>query len=223
MTGSSSPIAIVYRGTGKTAKYCAQSAADLLAKSDRRFTIVTAGPGATTPLTDSLIERSALYVQPGGGGLKPAYRKMKRYRTTLRSHIGGGGRYLGLCLGGYLAGRSPGFDLLPGDTNQYIVSPGATVSHENDTIVSLSWLGSPREVFFQDGPYFDVNGKSIEVRARYSNQTIAALTCSFGRGKVGVCGPHPEAGPDWFDDIRPRTSFIDATDLGLDLIDAVMS
>ena len=224
MNASAGPpsIAVIYQGKGKTARYCAQSAADLVAKSNHRFAIVMAGPGSSTPLTDALIERSALYVQPGGGELKPAYRKLKSYRGVLRSHIKNGGRYLGLCLGGYLAGSSPGFDLMPGDTNQYIVSKGATVSHEDDTVVSLSWHGSSREVYFQDGPYFDVDERLVDVQARYPNRTIASLTCGFGLGRVAVCGPHPEASPDWFEDIRPSKPFIDASDLGLDLIDALM-
>jgi len=61
------------------------------------------------------------------------------------------------------------------------------------------------------------------VLATYDNGLPAAVVAPFGRGAVGVVGPHPEASADWYaayglplpDDVR--------ADLTQDLIDRVMS
>ncbi|QHC23255.1 BPL-N domain-containing protein [Streptomyces sp. GS7] len=37
---------------------------------------------------------------------------MRRHAADIRDYVSGGGSYLGTCLGGYLAGRGQGFDLL---------------------------------------------------------------------------------------------------------------
>jgi hypothetical protein len=49
------------------------------------------------------------------------------------------------------------------------------------------------------------------------------VVAPYGRGAVGVVGPHPEATRDWFvdDGLVPPEPL--ALDLGLDLVDAVMA
>jgi glutamine amidotransferase-like uncharacterized protein len=143
----------------------------------------------------------------------------------LRDYVSSGGRYLGFCLGGYLAGETPGFGLLPGDTDQYLGSPGATVTSDGDTLIDLVWRGRPRKVFFQDGPWFDLDpGRGpAETLAVYDNGLPAAVVTSYGLGTVGVVGPHPEATLDWFTDVGLRPPEPLPVDLGLDLVDRVMA
>lgn len=180
--------------------------------------MLLAGPGGSTRLTDDLIASSALYVQPGGGELAPAYQRLAKHRSSLRRHIESGGGYLGLCLGGYLAGQTPGFGLLPGDTDQYVASHGAEVRHTRNTTVTVTWSGRRRRIFFQDGPVFEVEESAVDVLARYRNGTVAALATDFGRGRVAVCGPHPEATKDWFSGVRRWTGYPDCSDLGRALV-----
>jgi hypothetical protein len=63
------------------------------------------------------------------------YRQLRRHRAEIRGFVQSGGRYLGFCLGGYLAGATPGFGVLPGDTDQYIAARAATVASEDNTLV----------------------------------------------------------------------------------------
>jgi glutamine amidotransferase-like uncharacterized protein len=139
-----------------------------------------------------------------------------------------GGRYLGICLGGYLAGTEPGFDLLPGSgqTDQYITSKGAVVTTEIDTVVPLIWRGTLRHVYFQDGTRFDLDTKAAptEILATYTNGRIAAAVQHVGKGRVGMVGPHPEADENWFAMYKlknpdGRMSF----DLFHDLVNTLMS
>lgn len=209
-------LALVYRGRAARPAGCAEAVAGLLRSSPRGFDVQYVGRREKLRLTRETLAAAAVYAQPGGGELGPAYRRMRRHRDTIRGYVAGGGRYLGFCLGGYLAGATPGFDLLPGDTDQYVLGTA-------NRLVDVEWRGRRRSLFFQDGPVFEVRpDPALTVLARYGDGAIAALTTPFGAGRVGVVGPHPEATSDWFDDAglpEPRPG---GTDLGHDLIDEVM-
>jgi hypothetical protein len=98
------------------------------------------------------------------------------------------------------------------------------VDSEDDTLVQVSWRGSRRTLFFQDGPHFELSpDASAIVLATYPNKTIAAVVAGFGAGRVGVVGPHPEATNDWFTDAGLSTPQRLSTDLGRDLVDTVMT
>ncbi len=216
------PVALVYRGPAALPG-CPEAVARLLCCSRWGFDVRYVGPKEKASLSTSEFAGAAIYAQPGGDSLKRGYRHMRRHRATIRQFVRSGGRYLGFCLGGYLAGATPGFALLPGDTDQYIASPRATVSSEDNTLVRVCWRGRERVLFFQDGPVFEVDPQgSVAVMATYPNGTIAALVSSFGEGRVGVVGPHPEATVDWYADAGLGLTGGLGDDLGLDLVDAVM-
>lgn len=214
--------ALVYRGPA-TLPGCPEAVASLLAEDPWGFDVRYVGPQGDLPLTDEVLAGAAVYAQSGGGSLRSGWRRMKRYRKPLRRWVGDGGRYLGFCLGGYLAGATPGLALLPGDTDQYIASADATVHCEDDTLVEVDWRGRRRVVFFQDGATFRVREEDpgVDVLARYPNGEIAAVAAPYGAGRVAVVGPHPEATTDWFTDAGlPRHQ---ARDLAGDLVEAVMA
>ncbi|MEV6162485.1 BPL-N domain-containing protein [Streptomyces sp. NPDC052052] len=214
------PLALVYRGPASLPG-CPEAVAELLDSGPWDLDVRFTGPDETLPLSADSLSRAVLYAQPGGGTLRAAYWRLRRRRRAIRDFVHGGGRYLGFCLGGYLAGATPGFGLLPGDTDRYISSPGATVDHDGNTVVRVTWRGRPRTVFFQDGPLFvlDENADAT-VLATYDNGTPAALVTRFGSGLVGVTGPHPEATDNWFTDYGLPVHH--TRDLGLDLVEAVM-
>ncbi|GAA2643045.1 BPL-N domain-containing protein [Dactylosporangium fulvum] len=215
------PVALVYRGPASLPG-CPEAVAALLGASRWRFDIRYVGPDEDRPVSAETLAGAALYAQPGGGTLAKGYRHLRRHRSAIREYVHGGGRYLGFCLGGYLAGATPGFDLLPGDTDQYIASSDATVESEDNTLVEVAWRGRSRMLFFQDGPYFWVRpSAAATVVATYPNGTAAALVARFGQGCVGVVGPHPEATGDWFTDAGLTVDRL-GVDLGLDLVDTVM-
>lgn len=214
------PLALVYRGPASLPG-CPEAVAGLLESSPVGFRVRYVGP-KDHELSEDSLAAADLYAQPGGGTLKRAYKHMKHHREEIRDFIRGGGKYLGFCVGGYLAGATPGFDLLPGDTDQYIETDDATVDEDGNTLVDVIWKGQRRTVFFQDGPIFDIKRRSADVLATYLNGTIAAAVVPFGRGKVGVVGPHPEATRDWFTDAGLRVPRPLALDLGHDLVSAVM-
>lgn len=217
------PLALVYRGPASEPG-CPEAVAELLRRSRWHLDVQFVGPHENRRLVPASLQECVLYAQPGGGELRPAFRRLRRAAPWLRDYVAAGGRYLGFCLGGYLAGETPGFGLIPGDTDQYIRSPGATVATDRDAVIEVTWAGRPRSVYFQDGPWFDVDaGGATEIVAVYDNELPAAIIAPYGRGTVGVVGPHPEATEDWFTDGGLRPPAPAAFDLGLDLVDRVMA
>jgi hypothetical protein len=209
-------LAVVYRGPA-TLPGCPEAVTAVLAAAGHD--VVGVGPDGERPLDARTLADAAIYAQPGGGTLRHAWRHVRRHRRLLRGWVADGGCYLGFCLGAYLAGHGPGLGLLPGDTDQYVTSPHATVDDPDlDTVVDLRWRGFRRTVFFQDGARFVRTGDA-DVLARYPGGEPAALVASHGAGRVGVVGPHPEATADWFTDVGLPVH--DARDLAHDLVATV--
>lgn len=243
------PWAALYRGPHQVPG-CPEAAADLLRAAGLRVRHV--GRGERLELSRALDAGPAVLVHPGGGELEEVWPELSPHRERVRRYVAEGGAYLGLCLGGYLAGRSPGYGLLPGDTDQLAGRPDAALTHTRPAVVAVDWrpssagtaaLGggarSPegavrrRSLYAQDPPVFlldrddcsddvEQDGSAspgpAEVVATYApGREVAALVCRFGRGRVAVVGPHPEATPGWFTDdgLPPAPA---ATDLGLDLL-----
>jgi glutamine amidotransferase-like uncharacterized protein len=219
------PLALIYRGPAGCPG-CSEAVADLLHGSQWRFDVQYVGPHERLMLSAETLQAAALYVQPGGSEeLSRAYRQMKPYAQIIRNYVSSGGRYLGICLGGYLAGRTPGFRLLPGDTDQFIALRKASVRTEADTLVNVYWRGQLHSMYFQDGPFFllDRGATDVTVLATYTNGKIAALVAPYGRGMVGVAGPHPEATAEWYAEAHLVNPEGVNTALGHDLIDTLMS
>jgi glutamine amidotransferase-like uncharacterized protein len=218
------PVALVYRGPAGCPG-CSEAVAALLQSSKWGFDVKYVGPNESLSISDGLkLPNVKLYAQPGGGAnVSRAYRRLKSDASDIQNFVKNGGRYLGICMGGYLAGATPGFKLLPGDTNEFITSPGATVKNTKDTIVQVNWRGKSRYMYFQDGPYFILNrgATGVTVLATYTNGEIAAMVAPYGKGKVGGSGLHPEADRSWYSayDLPYPGS---TQDLGNDLIDTLM-
>ena len=184
----SAPVALVYRGPAARPSACSDAVVSLLRSSSLGFDVRYVGPQGELPLNAKTLASAALYAQPGGGELGPAYRRMRQHRSAIRDYVAGGGHYLGFCLGGYLAGATPGFGLLPGDTDQYVGSKGATVRTMDDTLVEVLWRGRPRRMFFQDGPIFLLDSDAgTTVLARYRNSRDRRRGGAFRSGS-GRCG-----------------------------------
>lgn len=145
--------------------------------------------------------------------LDPAWKHMKKYQKPIRDFVSNGGSYVGFCLGAYLAGRDPGFGILPKgvDADTEISQNDAEVDDERNTVIRVDWTFSNgdkegktekgRWLYFQDGASIEGqvdDKKKGKVLGRYSESgDVAAYVSGYGKGVVGVVGPHPEATKDW--------------------------
>jgi glutamine amidotransferase-like uncharacterized protein len=165
------------------------------------------GPDAfpVLPLTPENLSGAALFVMGGGSGNDSAFPSlMGRKAQMIRDYVSANGRFLGICMGAYVAAK-PYLNLVAPDTRvmQYISRPQADVLTDVDTVLTTFWNGVASELYFQDGPCFGKRSSSPSltgtVVARYTNNDIAALIQPYGvSGKIGLVGPHPEAARWWF-------------------------
>lgn len=127
-------------------------------------------------------------------------------KQTVQDYVRGGGRYLGICGGAYLAGTGyrehgryvPLLDLLPAEPHEFEAGNYA------EQILPIRWMGATYPMYFQGGPAFDLTAPArVRVIARYADGQVAALASPYGRGQVAVIGPHPEADASWTDHL-PR-------------------
>lgn len=184
------PVALLFHGSGGC-KDCPEAAARLL----DGFTVIDVGPGASKrfpSLTQDLLDGADLWIQPGDDGDVDDVDKdfSKAEHKMLNRWVEQGGRYLGICMGAYLAGTKPGFKFLDYSVDSYVGKGG--VKNTKATLVDVDWRGTKRKVYYQDGPYF--KGEGI---ARYKSGKAAAVLFPFGKGKVALVGVHTEAPRSW--------------------------
>lgn len=194
-------VAVVYRGPA-SCPGCSEAAAALLRRSPLGFEVSYIGPREKRKVIAANLRGVDLYVQPGGdGSVRQGMRSLgRRSARVLKAYVANGGRYVGFCMGAYLAGSGPGMGLLaPGNTGQYSQTRGAEVTTAADAVVPLRWGRSLRHQYAQDPPYIIPSGvRGERVLSRFTNGKVNALVRPYGRGAVGVVGTHPEATRDWY-------------------------
>jgi len=203
----------VYRGPAGCDD-CAETVRTAIEHLAPRYRVDFIGPREAVDITPATLRRYALYVQPGGGqDIPAALASLGEARSTaLRDYVAQGGRYLGLCMGAYLADAN-NLGLIPEELDSAVGRPGFAVTTIDDAAVAVRWAGHDDTVFYQDGPYLPPSqAPGFRALATYANGDIAAARYAFGQGVVTLSGPHPEADATWFDqagipaDQRPRTA-----------------
>jgi hypothetical protein len=225
-TSRGRPIAVVYSddSTGPRDGDDTGALVSMLEATSWDFAVTTVGPNGTMTVRDALVRPEVcLYAQPGADGDDHgAFRRQRRDKSAIRDFVAAGGRYLGICMGGFLA--EPGFfNIFPGRVDEYYSSNDASVTTDDPAVIPILWRGTRRKMYFQDGGFMVPKRKAtgITVIAQYTNGSIAALVSRYREGKVGLCGPHPEAPPAWYRDRGLRYPG-PTQDLGNDLVDTLM-
>ena len=145
---------------------------------------------------DFFFDSVDLCIFPGGVGDSDTFDIMfKHHGDSIRRYVQGGGRYLGICMGAYWAGRHY-LDILHNvEAKQYIRRPNTCTRRYYSKAVECEWNGRTDRFFFYDGPAFIGNESEFETIARYANGDPAAII----QGKIGLIGPHLEAEEYWYD------------------------
>ncbi len=195
-------IALVYDGPGACPEDCALAAADTARQAG--FIAKIVGPNELTSASTSaqitaLFQDVAIWVQPGGHSAQAYQAITPTLRNALISFINDGGGYVGFCAGAFITTKEigttgiQGFGIFPGNT-----APLGTGSN----MEKVSWENKTRDIYFEGGPYIYNIDSSVEVMAVYDDgKTIAAARTTYGKGRVYIAGPHPEA-PNWWSSSR---------------------
>ena len=130
----------------------------------------------------------------GGFGDSDSYNHLlKQNEKQIKRFVSNGGKYVGICMGGYWAGSSY-FNLLEGcDVVQYITRPNTDTQRPHAKNLDVIWQNTKEKMFFYDG--FVVTDGNYEVVSRYMNGDAMAII----QNNIGIIGCHPEATEYWYD------------------------
>jgi GMP synthase-like glutamine amidotransferase len=148
-------------------------------------------------LANDPLRNADIVAFPGGAG--NAYYRFfdcfkRRETNEIADFVARGGKYLGICMGAYWAGRNY-FDLLDGlEPVQYIKTPGADVKRSYPTTAAVTWGERNERMYFYDGPTFVGSGR-CQQHARYATGAPMAII----QKRVGLIGCHPESTASWFE------------------------
>nr|WP_295899910.1 BPL-N domain-containing protein [uncultured Bdellovibrio sp.] len=217
----SHPLALMYNGPG-VCDGCAESLAVLVSKAGYDVRYVR-----PEDLTEENFNQAALFVHPGGSDrMEDTLEEMSpKSIQRIRKFVFNGGRYLGVCAGGYLAGtwtddshQTNAFGLIPGNVSE-------EDENSDSQLKSVVWKNRLVHVYYQAGPYFNIDKiPDADVWAYYKkSHHVAAFMASFGKGHIGLIGPHPEADQEWLDDDDLKSPDGVHLDLGIQFIRALQN
>lgn len=173
-------------------------------------------------LTKKALEKVDCLAFPGGLGDSDNFdRLLKDKKNLIKEYVESGGKYLGVCMGAYLAGYHY-FDLLKNaDTVQYIKRKGSEVSNERRIVIPIKWKRKIYKMFFYDGCAIVGDKKFFKTIATYKNKDCMAMI----QGNVGLIGCHPESPKEWYDQIQLQKMWNDGKnhELLLDFISELMN
>ena len=138
-----------------------------------------------------------MVVFPGGMGDSDSYNTvLKNNKDVVVDFVTRGGKYLGICMGAYWAGKDY-FNILDKvDTVQYIKRPNTCTKRPHAKNMPVMWRGQSYNMFFYDGCAIVGGDMSpYETIATYSNGDNMAII----QNRIGLIGCHPESEQFWYD------------------------
>ena len=170
-------------------------------------------------MTDAELAAYRLVLIPGGNfeqignGLSP------RTTTRVRTAVGNGLAYLGVCAGAFFAGNSPynGLDITSGVRFPFYALEDRGIRKAAVTITTAA--GSTLDHDWEDGPQLAGWG---DVVARYPDGTAAVVQGTYGKGNVILSGVHPEAPESWRHGLTFTTPARESNAYAVVLIDAAL-
>lgn len=138
-----------------------------------------------------------MVVFPGGIGDSDSYNTvLKNNKDVVVDFVTRGGKYLGICMGAYWAGKDY-FNILDKvDAVQYIRRPNACTRRPHAKNMPVVWRNQPCNMFFYDGCALVGDENSpYETIATYSNGDNMAII----QNRIGLIGCHPESEQFWYD------------------------
>ena len=147
-------------------------------------------------LEDDFFDDVDMVAFPGGFGDSDSFDYLfSENKKRIKQFVRSGGKYLGICMGGFWAGHHY-FNLLEDiQVNQYIKRPNTDTRRPHAKNQSVLWAGESMNMYFYDGCAFSGPGISqSEIYALYPNGDPMAII----QNNIGVIGCHPESQPHWY-------------------------
>ena len=147
-------------------------------------------------LESNFFDNVDMIAVPGGVGDADTFESLfKNNSSRVRDFVARGGRYLGICMGAYWAGKHY-LDILDEvDAVQYITQPGTDTRRPHAKNLDVTWQEEPTKMFFYDGCALVGNRHKFTTVATYANGDAMAIY----QKRIGLIGCHPEAEQFWYD------------------------
>ena len=147
-------------------------------------------------LESNFFDNVDMIAVPGGVGDADTFESLfKNNSSRVRDFVARGGRYLGICMGAYWAGKHY-LDILDEvDAVQYITRPKTDTRRPHAKNLDVAWQGEPTKMFFYDGCSLVGNRHKFTTVATYANGDAMAIY----QQRIGLIGCHPEAEQFWYD------------------------
>ena len=145
----------------------------------------------------STLDDVDMVVFPGGVGDSDSYHRFfkdKKKVKFITDYVRRGGKYLGICMGAYWAGKEYFNILQHADAVQYITRPNTDTRRPHPKAIDVTWLGKGYNMYFYDGCAIVGNRSEFTTVATYRNGDPMAII----QNQIGVIGCHPESEAFWY-------------------------
>ena len=146
---------------------------------------------------DGFFDDVEMVVFPGGIGDSDSYDTiLKKNKKAVVNYVKKGGKYLGICMGAYWAGKDY-FNILDEvDVIQYIKHPSSRTKRPHAKNILTNWYnGHYEHMFFYDGPTYVGHG-SYKCLATYDE---SGCPMAIQQNNIMLIGCHPESEQFWYD------------------------
>jgi len=149
-------------------------------------------------LEDNFFDTVNLIAIPGGFGDSDSYDGLFKHNSSrVKDFVNKGGKYLGICMGAYWAGKHYLNILDQVEVVQYIKRPNTCTRRPHAKNMPVVWKTQqgvePYRMFFYDGPTFI--GKDYETISVYAN---SENSMALIQNNIGLIGCHPESEEFWY-------------------------
>ena len=147
-------------------------------------------------LEDNFFDNVDIVMVPGGFGDAETFKQLfKNNANRVRNFVKQGGKYIGICMGAYWAGSYYLNILQDVDAVQYLSRPGTDTRRPHAKNISVTWQGTPMNMFWYDGCALIGDSSKFQTIATYANGDPMAIV----QGNIGLIGCHPESEQFWYD------------------------
>lgn len=147
-------------------------------------------------LEDNFFDDVDMVAVPGGLGDAAAFSSAFKHNIKrVRKFVNEGGKYLGICMGAYWAGKHYLNILDEVDAVQYLSRPGTDTRRPHAKNIAITWRGEPMNMFWYDGCALVGNKRKFKTIATYANGDPMAIM----QGNIGLIGCHPESQDFWYE------------------------
>ena len=182
-------LVCVYAGTGAVLARDVEVALDKLSLPYREV--------SEQDIKGSGLEDCSLLLVPGSYTAQCVDALGEEGFEQIREFVAGGGGYIGICAGAYIAarrvevpGRPPGLGIIEIENERKAGQGLRTITIvEPEHLVMKGYTGQV-DIWYQNGPMMKA-GQGVETLAVYE-EAAAIVWATYGQGRVVIFSPHPE-------------------------------